>query len=124
MYKGRGILLGRIEGQRYRFEIFSEDEAGEQEVEFYIRAICKSTKRTSCINNLNEILSLLFDDEVEHYLDDKGYVDSSWVVPKNEAKKFTKIALKYLSNPSYINYLERKLDEDRDCGEWENVYEG
>jgi len=119
----RRILLRKIEGHRYYFEIFSEDSVKNQEVEFYIRAICKSTKRTSCINNLNEILSLLFDDDVEHYLDDLRYVDSFWVVSKSEAEKFTKIALKYLPNPSFLNYLENKLDKDRDYGEWENIYE-
>jgi hypothetical protein len=45
----------KFQGERYIFEIVSEN--GKKDVLFYIRAICKSTQRTSCINNLNTVLS-------------------------------------------------------------------
>ena len=44
-----------IHGRKYNFEIVSQN--GRIDFCFFIRAICKSTKRTSCINNLNTILS-------------------------------------------------------------------
>jgi len=44
-----------------------------------------------------------------------------WVVTKNESHEFVKTAKEFLSSSYFLNYLERKLDEDREAGEWENV---
>lgn len=46
-----------VDGKRYNFKIVSA--VFRDEVVFYIRAIFKFTKRTSCINNLNAVLSEL-----------------------------------------------------------------
>jgi len=103
-----------IQGKKYNFEIVSyHRRIG---FCFFIRAKCKSTGRFSCINNLNAILSELGVD-----LDDPKFADSMWVVTKNESHEFVKTAKEFLSNSYFLNYLERKLDEDREAGEWENV---
>ena len=40
---------------------------------------------------------------------------------RNEGKTFFREAMSLSSNDGYRNYLESKLDEDRECGEWENI---
>jgi len=105
-----------VDGKRYNFKIVSEVFG--DEVEFYIRAICKFTKRTSCINNLNAVLSELIGD---NETDNPKYYDSSWTVTKKEAKKFMRIANNFLNCDRFMMYLEKKLDDDREEGEWENI---
>ncbi len=104
-----------IQGKKYNFELISHNE--KNDFCFFIRATSKSTNRFSCINNLNAILSLL---EID--TNDPEFEDSMWVVTKNEAYKFVNIMQKSLSDSSFLDYLERKLDEDRESGEWENEY--
>lgn len=99
-----------IQGKKYDFKIKAGGEC------FYIKVKHKSTGRFSCINNLNTILSGL---GVDMYNDDK-YQDSWWILPKNKARKFGKIAKEILFDKKFRDYLEEKLDEDRKCGEWEN----
>jgi predicted small integral membrane protein len=103
-----------IDGTKYSFVVVSEGEGND--FAFHIRAICKTTRRTSCINNLNTILSEL---GVNAY-DDK-FGDSMWEVTKKEAKRFFKISKEFLSDFTYLNYLERQLDFDRVAGEWANI---
>ena len=43
-----------------------------------------------------------------------------WVLTKEDARYLEKTAKQFLSDPSFRNYLERRLDEDRMSGEWEN----
>jgi hypothetical protein len=105
----------RIQGEKYSFEIFLENR--KQLGCFCIRAICKTTKRASCINNLNTILS-----ELGVNPEKLKYQDSSWVVSKNEADRFMRTAQKFLLDKPFMKYLERRLDEDRRYGEWENIY--
>ena len=52
---------------------------------------------------------------------DLKYNDSSWVVTEPEARHFLEITLEHLSVPSFVKYLELRLDEDRSAGEWENA---
>jgi len=109
-------MITTIQGMKYNFEIVSQN--GGNDFCFFIRAMCKSTKRTSCINNLNTILSE-FDVEV----DDPKYQDSSWVVTKEEAYSLEARGKQFLSSSSFRDYIEGCLDEDRTLGEWENIAE-
>lgn len=107
-------MIFNIDGTKYSFEVVSEGEG--RDFAFFIRAICKKTRRTSYINNLNTILSELNVDS-----EDDKFGDSMWEVTKKEAKRFFKISKESLSDFTYLNYLERQLDFDRIAGEWENV---
>lgn len=109
-------MISLIQGKKYDFEIVSQNECSG--FCFFIRATCKSTKRTSCINNLNPILS-----EFNVNLDDPKYHDSSWVVKKKEAYRLETEGKQFLSDFSFRDYIESCLDEDRALGEWENVAE-
>jgi hypothetical protein len=106
-------MITKINGSKYKFEIVSEKN--EQDSCFFIKAKSMSTRRTSCINNLNPILS-----EFNISGDDPKAADSMWVVTKAEADYFKFVARQFLTDPSFLDYLERKLDEDRRFGEWEN----
>jgi hypothetical protein len=103
-----------IHGRNYNFEIVLE--SGRKDSCFYIRAICKYSKRTSCINNLNIILS-----ELNVDIDAPKYQDSSWLVTKREAKNLAVEGKSLLFDSSFRDYIESRLDEDRAQGEWENI---
>ncbi|PKP56311.1 MAG: hypothetical protein CVT88_01540 [Candidatus Altiarchaeales archaeon HGW-Altiarchaeales-1] len=106
-------MITNIQGEKYNFEIVAENEC------FYIKAKHKDTGRFSCINNLNIVLSELCGN-MGNINDDK-FQDSQWIVSKHEIKNFEKTAKELLSDKSFRDYLEEKLNEDRECGEWENV---
>jgi len=109
-----------VDGERYNFEVVSEDFGGE--VDFYIRAICKTTRRTSCINNLNAVLSeLLTEYKSKNYNSYPEFHDSPWLVTKRKANGFIKIAKSFFADQRFVSYLENRLDEDRCEGEWENI---
>ena len=103
-----------IQGRKYNFEVVSQNERNA--FYFFIRAICKSTKRVSCINNLNTILS-----EFNIEVDDPKFWDSTWVVTREEAYNLEGKAKQFLSDSFFRDYIESHLDEDRMAGEWENV---
>ncbi len=103
-------MIINIRGKKYNFNILAENNS------FYIKAKHKYTKRTSCINNLNIILS-----ELNVNINDNRFVNTFWFISKKEVKKYGKIAKEVLTNKPFRNYLEEKLDEDRKCGEWENI---
>lgn len=103
-------MIINIFGKKYDFKIVAEDTC------FCIKAKHKSTGRFSCINNLNTILS-----ELDADVDDDRFQDSQWIIPKNEIQNFVAISKEILFDKSFRNYLEQKLDEDRKCGEWENI---
>jgi len=106
------MIVG-IEGRKYSFEVISENE--DEDICFFIKAIDKHTGRFSCINNLNAILS-----EFNIGIDDPKIEDSMWVLTKEDARHLEKTAKQFLSDSSFLNYLEKQLDEDRMLGEWEN----
>ena len=106
-------MITKIEGRKYSFEVISENE--DEDLCFFIKAIDKHTGRYSCINNLNAILS-----EFNIEIDDPKNEDSMWVLTKEDARHLEKTARQILSDPSFRNYLEKRLDEDRMSGEWEN----
>ena len=105
-----------IQGRKYNFEVVSQNERND--FYFFIRAICKSTKRVSCINNLNTILS-----EFNIEVDDPKFWDSTWVVTREEAYNLEGKAKQFLSDSSSRDYIESHLDEDRVLGEWETIAE-
>lgn len=107
-------MITMITGVKYNFQIVSQTE--EQDYIFFIRAVAKSNGKTSCINNLNAILS-----EFGVEIEDRKFEDSMWIVTKGEARYFSDTAIQFLSDASFLDYIERKLDEDRMVGEWENV---
>lgn len=96
-----------VNGQRYSFLIVREGDM------FFIKATCLTSGLYSCINNLNPILS-----KFNVSLDNFKYYDSSWET--KYAKRFYKTATGFLANDTFRGYLENKLDEDRDCSEWDN----
>lgn len=106
-------MITRISGRRYNFEI--ETEKGRRYSTFSIRAISTDSGKFSSINNLNAILS-----ELGIEGDNPKFDDSSWVLTNKEAHEFENLIIEGLSSPSFIYYLEGKLDEDRSCGEWAN----
>lgn len=107
-------MIINIQGKKYFFDIVLKNKA--QLVSFYIRTTCKSTKKTSCINNLNQLLS-----EFNIDSDNRRFADSMWEVSRKEADHFINTAKKIFSSISFLNFLENKLDEDRVAGEWENI---
>lgn len=106
-------MITKIKGRKYCFEVISENE--DEDLCFFIKAIDKLTGRYSCINNLNVILS-----EFNIGIDDPKIEDSMWVLTKEDTRHLEKTAKQFLSDSSFRNYLEKRLDEDRTLGEWEN----
>jgi len=104
----------QIQGNNYNYKIISNNNT--EITCFCIKAICKPTDRFSCINNLNTVLS-----ELNVDIEDPKYEDSSWTVTEKEAKNFYKTSYQFLTDPGFVEYLEKRLDEDRMCGEWENM---
>lgn len=98
-----------IKGQNYKFCIIADG------MKFYIKSLHLASLRFSSINNLNAILS-----EFNISADDKKVSESQWLTSKKQGSLFFKKATKFLLNKSSRDYIERKLDEDRKCGEWEN----
>ena len=98
-----------IKGQNYNFHVVAN------RIRFYIKAIHLVSLRFSFINNLNAILS-----EFNISIDDKKVSESQWLISKKRGKLFFKKTMKFLSDKTYRGYLEKKLDDDRKYGEWEN----
>ena len=106
-------MITKLSGKRYKFEIRAENT--EPYSAFSIRAISKDTRRYSSINNLNTMLS-----ELAIEVNNPSFADSQWTLTKQEANRLSEITRELLSSPSFLGYLENKLDEDRQAGEWEN----
>ena len=98
-----------VKGRNYNFCIV----AGKGQ--FFIEATDHVSSRYSFINNLNAILS-----EFNIGINDKRAIKSQWIVSKKLGSLFFKKALKLLTDDDARVYIERRLDEDRNCGEWEN----
>lgn len=98
-----------IKGQNYNFCVVA-DRFG-----FYIKALHLASSRFSFINNLNAVLS-----EFNIDTDDKKVSESQWIISEKQNGFFFQKAIKLLWNKNSRDYIERKLNEDRKCGEWEN----
>ena len=84
-------------------------------MKFYIKALHLASSRFSFINNLNAVLS-----EFDISVDDKKVSESQWLISKKQSGLFFEKAKKFLLSENNSGYIERKLNEDRECGEWEN----
>lgn len=112
MVKNINMIL--YSGLNYNYEVVLETVGSERN--FYIRAIDIQTGRYSSINNLNMILNELYVD-----IENPRYHDSLWSVEASEIYRLRDTAVSLLSDLNFIRYLEDHLDEDRRCGEWENL---
>ena len=65
---------------------------------------------------MNSILS-----EFNIDVNDSKAADSMWIVTESEAQNYVTITQEFLSDTSFLNYLEDQLDEDRKLGEWESI---
>lgn len=101
------IMEKVIGGRKYDFYIVGTGRR------FFIKAVCKTSGRYSCINNPNAIIS-----ELKITQNDFKYYDSMWTT-KNAYNFYRKI-VSFLSDKFSLEYVEDKLDEDRLYGEWEN----
>jgi len=99
-----------IKGQNYNFYIIADG------MKFYIKALHLASSRFSFINNLNAVLS-----EFNIGADDKRVSESQWLISGKQSSLFFKKATEFLLSGNSRNYIEGKLDEDRECGEWENI---
>jgi len=101
-----------IKGRNYNFCVVAK------RVQFYIEAIHLVSSKHSFINNLNTVLS-----EFNISMDDKKVSDSQWITSKRQGKLFFEKAIEFLLNKVHRDYVEKRLDEDRQYGEWENIKE-
>lgn len=102
-----------IKGKKYNFYVVAEGGI------FYIQAVHLASSRYSFINNLNAVLS-----EFNIDIEDKKVSESQWFTSEKEGKIFFRKAINFLLDKNSRSYIERKLDEDRECGEWENFQKG
>mgnify|MGYP001573200988 CR=1 FL=1 len=100
-----------FDGQNYRvFVVFDEIKKT-----FFIKALHKKTKGHSFITNLNCILSQ-FDINMEA----DNLLESSWELLDKNVNLFVSKSIHFLKDKSFLDHLEKQLDIDRSCGEWEN----
>ncbi len=100
-------------GRKYSFEV--EFEPHRSRFLFTITAIHKKSRRYSVINTLNPILS-----EFGIETDNVRQEQSEWELTKKEVQTFRERASAIFTCKDYLRLLDQKLDEDRECGEWEN----
>jgi len=103
-----------FQGKKYTFEVISE--RWDKDFSFFVKAKHRSTGRTSCVNNLNIILSELGID-----INDPKVADSTWLLSEKESLRFSVLAKRFLSDQSFLEFVEDQLDEDRILGEWANI---
>lgn len=101
------------QGYKYSFEV--EAEPYKDKFFFSIIAIHKASGKFSCINTLNQILS-----EFSFNGNDPRASESDWLISKQEVNVFLHNVKELFLDKNSIRFLEDKLDEDRECGEWEN----
>lgn len=102
-----------IKGFKYIFNVILQE--GQQDHFFAIQALDSSSHRASYINNLNVILS-----EFDIETNNSRVENSTWLIGREEAKQYVDIAVSILTDQIFLSYLEKRLDEDRTQGEWEN----
>jgi len=83
---------------------------------FFIKALHNKTRRYSFITNLNCILS-----QFNVNIDDQTFWESHWELSKKDIDSFIKKSISFLSDKNFLDHLEKQLNVDRNCGEWENV---
>ena len=81
-----------------------------------MKKLIKGNNYNFLINNVNCILSGLC---VDGY--NKKFWESDWVITKRQSSKFFKIAVDFLTDEDFKEYVERYLDLDRSLGEWNKL---
>lgn len=107
-------MVIKFVGYDYEYLVFKE-RLKNKIYYFSIMAMCRETGRYSHINNLSTILSEFAIDP-----DSRRAEDSEWSSTCKKVNAWMKAAEELLTNMTYLPYLEKHLDEDRECGEWEN----
>ncbi len=102
-----------IRDNQYSFRVIA-DRGG-----FFIEATHLSSLRFSFINNLNTLLS-----EFAVSGEESRFSDSQWSVTRKEGETFYRTAIEFLLDNRFRDYLEMRLAENRECGEWENIKSG
>jgi len=100
----------RFRSSHYRFRVRENRGC------FSIEATDLVSLRYSSVNNVVGIMGELVNGDTDNPL----FGDSTWFLPPNLAKRLFERAVDMLSDSENVNRLERYLDEDRSCGEWEN----
>lgn len=108
-----------INGINYNFNLIIEKAFSPSEdleiFSFYIKATCKITTCSSCINNLNAILSYFDIGD-----DDPRLENLIWYGSLAQIQDWVSITYDFFSEEYSLYYLERRLNEDREEGEWES----
>ncbi len=107
-------MLRKYKGINYFIEV--EAEPFKNTYFFSMTAIHKKSRRTSCINTLNYILSQ-FGIEIDNVRSE----ESDWLLTRKELKPYIPIASSLFRSKTYLKSLDLELDEDRECSEWENT---
>jgi len=101
-------------GKNYTIKV--ESWRDQKKYGFSIVAVHRKSKRQSCINTLNTILSWFGIEE-----DSELVSESDWYLTRKKWSEYRKSAREIFGNKKSLTYLERQLDEDRSCGEWANL---
>jgi hypothetical protein len=100
----------RFRSSHYRFRI--QENRGC----FSIEATDLASLKYSSVNNVVGIMGELVNGDTDNPL----FWDSKWFLPPNLTKKIFERAVDMFSDGGNVKRLERCLDEDKSCGEWEN----
>ena len=108
-------MIRKYTGVKYSYEV--EFNRFQDKYLFSITAIHKQSRRYSCINSLNQILS-------DFSIGTRNNDATEWTVASDELELLKKKLKTYLVQSYSRDYLETRLDEDRSCGEWEKIKQG
>ena len=100
----------RFRSSHYRFRI--QEKRGC----FSIEATDLASLKYSSVNNVIGIMGELVNDDTDNPL----FWDSKWFLSPDLAKRIFERAVNMFSDRENVNRLEKCLNEDRSCGEWEN----
>lgn len=108
-------MVEKFAGQKYKYSIEANFEHGFFEI--YSKHL--KTQKVSRITNLNFLLSEFNKDSKA-----KNYAESTWNIPnKKELRRLWQNAGNEFLDSSFIFYLEKALDEDREIGGWNSYHD-
>lgn len=113
----RREMMARAETQRYILEArarFFRKDGG-----FYVKAIDKSTLRSSFVTNMNGLMDEIAGDEFD--LDNPSIQETNWQGTIFQVRRWFNRARQILNYKKYLPHIEHLLDDDRLAGEWENT---
>jgi hypothetical protein len=106
-------MIEKLMGDKYLFEL--EIKPRGKEFDFHLYAIDRRTFHYSNINDLTTVLSWLDIRDENPLVEDK-----CWTISKWKMRKYRRVIRESLMSKNSLTYLEGRLDEDRECGEWAN----